>query len=151
MIEWYGRQDVDVYDGRRVYEDCVRMINEEQLGDVIHLHGEKENVYPLISNADILGLFSNYEGLPNAVCEAMLLGKPIMMTRVSDYDILVDQTNGILCDPTIDSIFEGLMHLLSLSPESLEAMGNESLDKAKNLFSLETVMSKWYNLFASLK
>ena len=47
--------------------------------------------------ADFVALFSYVEGLPNAICEALALGKPIIMTRVSDYCSLVSD-NVFLCE-----------------------------------------------------
>ena len=77
----------------------------------------------------------------------MLLGKPIVMTRVSDYDKLVDETNGYLCDwDDSDSIFAAISNLVMLSDEGLLLKGKASKNKAGNMFSAERNIIKWMDL-----
>ncbi len=42
---------------------------------------------------------SYFEGLPNAACEAISCGLPLIISDVCDNKILVDKLNGYLFDP----------------------------------------------------
>src|SRR5690606_17385396 len=96
-INWYGRIEV-VQGDRRAYKESVLLIREHNLDRTIFLNEATKEVADKMNEADVVALFSELEGLPNVICEGMMIGKPIIMTRVSDSDTLIDRTNGILCD-----------------------------------------------------
>ena len=99
-----------------------------------------------MQNSDAVGLFSTVEGLPNTICEAMTIGRPIVMSKVSDYDVLVTD-NGYLCDPErVESIKDALVKLVDTPKEELERMGNASKEKAKKLFSDEAITRQWIDI-----
>lgn len=99
-----------------------------------------------MSICDAVGLFSTVEGLPNTICEAMTIGRPVLMSKVSDYDVLVSE-NGVLCDPSsIESIKGALEKMLSFSTSELEKMGNLSKEKAKRLFSSDVITQQWQEI-----
>ena len=98
-----------------------------------------------------MALFSWLEGLPNVICEGMTIGKPIVMTRVSDYDVLIDETNGFLCDwNDVESIKRVLIKVIHLDRDELLSMGNCSRQKAIELFSRERVINSWINLIEDI-
>ena len=87
------------------------------------------------------------EGLPNAICEGMMNGKPIIMTKVSDYADLVDDTNGVLCDwDNPESIKYALLDAMQWSVDELREKGINSKNKAENLFSSKVIMNQWIKL-----
>lgn len=144
VIDWYGKND----DHRKtVYDKMKEMISEYSLDGSVLLHPAIDGIQNMMNEADIVAVFSKYEGLPNAICEGMMLGKPIIMTRVSDYDVLVDERNGFLCDwnnpETIKDAFERAM---SLTEEVLSQMGACSRVRAENLFSNKSIRCKWTSL-----
>ena len=143
-IDWYGREEV-TSGNTEIYDKAIKEINDNNLGDYITLHGETKDIYNIMNNADMVGLFSTVEGLPNVICEGMMIKKPIIMTKVSDYNILVEN-NGILCEPDSLSIKEALEKALSLKVEELEKMGEISYSKAKELFSIDVIKEQWINL-----
>lgn len=97
-----------------------------------------------MNQADIIGLFSELEGLPNAICEGMMLGKPIIMTHVSDFELLVDENNGFLCDwDNPLSIRDTLRKTINLTNEDLIRMGKNSKEKAEKLFPEEVIINQW--------
>lgn len=139
-IEWYG----SIKSGKSMYERMNRYINENQLKDIVILHDATTDIANRINEADMVGLFSTSEGLPNSICEGMMLGKPVIMTEVSDYDILVNSSNGFLCDANSTlSIKEALCSVAKLTEHELEEMGNSSKHKAQSLFSEKTIIEQW--------
>lgn len=143
-IDWYGSHEVTT-GNTTIYDETQRRVKEYDLGDSIRINGEKKEIYSTMMSADVVGLFSTVEGLPNAICEAMALGKPIIITRVSDYTVLTDG-NGILCDPDPESIANAFRVLLSLPRRELEEMGNVSSEKAKRLFGKDAIIKQWMEI-----
>ena len=142
-IDWYGKND----DHRKiVYDEMCQKIEEYSLCD-ISLYPAVEDIQNKMNAADIVAIFSRYEGLPNAICEGMILGKPIIMTRVSDYTTLVDTSNGFLCDwDKPETIKNALIQAIHLSKDELLRMGEESRLKAKKLFSADSIKKEWMSL-----
>ena len=145
-IDWYGRKEV-VRGDTIAYDEAIELIKQHGLGDVIALHGDTKEIHDRMQEADMIALFSSREGLPNAICEGMTLGKPIIMSKVSDYDVLIDESNGFLCDwDNSESIKNVLIEASSLSVDELRQMGECSERKAKMMFSNETIIDKWIEL-----
>lgn len=142
-IEWYGRKSVN--GSTMVYDETADLILANNLEDTISLYEPTSEIYSKMAAADAIGLFSTVEGLPNAVCEGMMLGKPILMTRISDYNVLIDG-NGLLCDPNPLSIAEILKKFLELSKCERLRMGEISRSKAVRLFSEDVISRQWIDL-----
>ena len=140
-IDWYGRAEVTLGD-TRVYDEAVQRIETYGIHDVIALHPATKQIYPIMNSADFIGLFSTVEGLPNAICEAMMMGKLTIMTRVSDYTTLIEG-NGILCDPTPESIANAFRKALKLTDEEKRQMSIVAREKAQRLFNKESICEQW--------
>lgn len=147
VIDWYGKEEAET-GKREVYDETCRLIEEHKLKESIRLQPATKDIGNRMMEADCVALFSKYEGLPNAICEGMSLGKPIIMTRVSDYGVLVDEgMNGYLCDSdNPESIKEALLKMAIETPERLKEMGVCSKHKASELFSEERVIDQWQKL-----
>ena len=144
-INWYGRKEVTL-GNTEIYDRSKRLIDKYNLSNYICLHEETDEIYRLMSQSDVVGLFSTVEGLPNTICEAMTIGRPIIMSRVSDYRILVSG-NGVLCDPEdTKSIKDALEMMLSYSADKLKRMGKLSRECSKTLFSKEEISRKWLDI-----
>ena len=150
QIDWYGRIEVVAGD-TRAFDEAMAIIQEADISNCLRLHDAEANIYPVIAAADVVGLFSTVEGLPNAICEGMYFGKPIVMTPVSDYEILAGQGNGIVCEGfDAQAIVTALRKCLALSDEEIECMGEKSRKLADTLFSSEVICKQWNDLIAEL-
>lgn len=145
-VDWYGRiPESDTSD--TAYFSTKELIEEESLQDVIKLHDATTEIATKMQEADVVGLFSRVEGLPNAICEGMSLGKPVIMSKVSDYDKFIHPENGLLCDwDNPKSIKEALLKLINLPTQNLLKMGEESKRIAKQLFSQGIVTQHWISV-----
>lgn len=145
-VDWYGR--IEVTNGNtRAYDEAVSLIEENNLQHVIQLHEPTGNIINKMNEADVVALFSELEGLPNAICEGMMIGKPIIMSKVSDYAELVDESNGVLCDwDNPISIKEAILYMTKLTKEELLEKGKQSKMKADKLFSAKVIIDEWIGL-----
>lgn len=139
IVHWYGSNTES-----EAYKETARAIKEFGLDGVIGLHEATKNINDVMNLSDAVMLVSKEEGLPNAICEGMALGKPIIITRVSDYDVLVDETNGVLCDwDNAETIKRAILTLANLSVEQLLEEGRNSSKKAEALFSGDSIADAW--------
>lgn len=90
------------------YKKCV---SDKNLNDIIKFLGSKKNPYPYYKLGDATILSSYYEGFPVVFLESMVLNKPIISTKVSDWDIL-DKKYGIFVENNDDDIYYGMKEFL---------------------------------------
>ena len=142
-IHWYGKANVvDAVDG--VLGMGEKYIKKNGLEECVLLHPATDKIYPIMAEADFISLFSYREGLPNAIIEGMTLKKPVVMTRISDYSVLVDENNGFLCNPdSAESIAEALRKAINTNRDEREKMGQISQEKIKKICSREAVYAQW--------
>jgi len=149
IVECYG--DVESKDNQDyTYPNLKSWIKERGLEQRIILHPATSQIQQVLQHADAIGLFSIFEGLPNAICEGMACGKPIIASNVSDNPKLVESVNGILVDATsVISIHQGLIELLSLSSTQMSEMGQRNREKALLLFNPKVNFERYYNLLTN--
>ena len=148
LIDWFGRR----YEGDSLSPVCKKVeeyIKKHHLETSFVTHDETHDIYTEMAKSDIVALFSTEEGLPNAVCEGMMMGKPIIMTKVSDWKQLVNG-NGIICEGMdAESIASAFRKLISVSNQDLIYMGNKSLKIASDLFNENIITNKWQNVLSN--
>lgn len=66
--------------GGELYEALNNVVNKKCLAEYIDLVGFVDNPYSYIAKADLFVMSSLWEGLPNAMIEAMALGKKVVST-----------------------------------------------------------------------
>ena len=146
-ISWYGNNMTEPYYDNSIV-DCRNFIKDNKLSHLIEFQPASMQIKEAMLIADVIGLFSFFEGLPNAVCEGMALGKPILASAVSDVPLLIeDEVNGKLCNPNdVSSIAEGLRYLISQNNSVLEKMGKRNRAKAIELFDQKKILAQYLEL-----
>lgn len=120
-------------------------IEETGKQDRIRLMGHSGNVPEAIKNASLFVLSSDYEGLPNALMEAMALSLPVVSTDCAGGGarFLIDHgENGLLvpcgdADALADAIRKSLA-----DPVAAKHRGEQAAQKAKT-FTTENVVTQW--------
>ena len=119
----------------------------EKLGrqDRICLMGRSEDVPNAIKSASLFVLSSDYEGLPNALMEAMVLGLPVISTDCSGGGaraLIEDGVDGLIvpCD-NVDALADAIRKSLS-DPDAAKQRGDKAAEKAKG-FSANNIIAQW--------
>jgi glycosyltransferase involved in cell wall biosynthesis len=74
---------------------------ELQLVDAVHFEGVVKNPFPYVARADLFVSASRYEGLSNAILEALVCGTPVVATACPSGigDVIDVRENGWLAKP----------------------------------------------------
>ncbi|MGM0836090.1 MAG: glycosyltransferase [Bacillota bacterium] len=121
----------------------LELINRNNLIDNFILLGKKINPYPIIKASDIYVQPSRYEGKAVTVTEALILGKPILLTNYDTADSqILDGHEGLICEKSDIGIADGLESLLK-SEKTKELISNISKKTYNNEYEIE----KLYKLF----
>lgn len=127
-----------------------QLIDNLGMNNEVFLLGRKSNVMDYLLHATAFALSSNYEGLPNAMLEAMSAGLPIITT---DYFTgaareFVDKDNGFIVPVNdINEMEKAISRLLSMPKEEKLLMGEESKKRVAEL-DISNVSRQWRNLLS---
>ena len=71
-------------------EKLEKQIKENNVSDTFKLLGARENPYPYMKKADVVSLFSRFEGYPMVIEEAKVLNKYILATNTATREALIN-------------------------------------------------------------
>ena len=92
----------------KLYQEKVKEYNLEE---TILFLGRKENPYPYFAMSDCIILSSEYEGYPVVYLESFVLHKPIITTKVSDYE-QVENGRGTVVEKDTQSIYMAMKEFI---------------------------------------
>jgi glycosyltransferase involved in cell wall biosynthesis len=128
------------------------LIRELDLEDAVTLVGVVSNVEDYLQAFDILALFSEHEGMPNAVLEAMAAGKSIVATGAGAIPELLDdgRAGWVVAEATIEAMTSALRSLVE--DETLrQDMGQSAAERVEKFFSLEKSFDKLLQYYRRIK
>ncbi|MEI8185754.1 MAG: glycosyltransferase [Chlorobiaceae bacterium] len=144
VVDWFGY----IPKSPTAFMQVKKFIFENDLYNSMRFYPTTRDIAGEYLNADAVGLFSFFEGLPNAVCEGMACGKPILLSNVCDAGNLVQEgVNGFLCNPASPEDIAAVIHrMASLSDLEREKMGVESRKLAEYLFAEEIIIEQYEHI-----
>jgi teichuronic acid biosynthesis glycosyltransferase TuaC len=108
-----------------------------------------EDMPSYMAASDVLILPSETEGLPTSVQEAMACGIPVIASNVGGIsDLISNGVTGYLASNEVE-MGESLREMMS-SPDSVSLMGKNALDFARENLSLECVVQRIEEVYASI-
>ncbi|MBV5327333.1 MAG: glycosyltransferase family 4 protein [Chlorobium sp.] len=143
IVDWVGAFIDSDY-----MKQTEKLIQEElNLSDFSFL-GPRKDVHELMRRYDALVLPSFHEGLPNAVCEALASGLPVLASNVCDNHVLIqDGETGLLFDPdNPESIADAIEKFSMLTMEEKRTMSLNARKFAVENLSVD-VMAQRYESF----
>ena len=145
--------NLDIYGKGAEEGRLIALINELGLEDYVILKGWQQNVSSSCSEYDAFLLTSNYEGMPNALMEAMAMGLPCISTNCATgpSDLITDNENGILVEVgDVKSLVEKLELLIDSNLSYREKLGKNAHDSISENNNPKTITSKWLDLFVKM-
>ena len=109
----------------------------------VFLPGNKPDVHKEIADAKVFVLSSDYEGLSNALLEAMMMGFPCVSTECAGADeYIINGENGILVPlRDKDSMVNAINYIIENQDAALD-MGEKAKESVSKC-SIEFIMRKW--------
>lgn len=140
-LEFYG-------DGpdRKKYEQLIAELNMQ---DKIILHGRINNPMSEVKKCKFFVFSSKYEGMPNALIEAMAYGMPCIATDCSGGGVralIENGVNGIIVPyGDQDALLSEMIRLSK--DESLGARLGENAYEINDKLEMQNIISMWENFF----
>ena len=141
----------DIYGDGRLRNELQAQIEVEQLEGVVNLPGVKKNILDYEAKAKVFVLTSDYEGLSNALMEAMMLGKICVSTDYEGVDDIIDDgINGIVI-PRGDSrkLASVLVDILLDDGRRYSKLGINAREKMRD-YSTPLILEKWNSVIQNM-
>ncbi|MBS1829591.1 MAG: glycosyltransferase [Acidobacteria bacterium] len=127
-------------------------IRQLQLDHCVELLGARGDVRELMLAADGFVMSSAWEGLPLVLIEASASGLPIVATNVGgNGEIVAGGQTGFLVPPKDSAaLASGMDRMIALDVSRRKEMGVAGLQRAEQYYGIESVLSKWENIYDQL-
>lgn len=121
------------------------------IGDRVRFLGFRSDVPALLAAFDVFVLPSLYEGLPNAVLEAMACGRPVVATAVDGTpEVVEDGVTGLLVPPRDPARLSEALLKTAGSARLRERMGREARRRAVALHGVDRQVDAFHGLYREL-
>lgn len=139
--------------GKRVRADEFVKKCAEEFSDRVIYAGRlvREQLYPLIKNAELCLLPYRFENLSNACIEAMALGKIVVGTNGASFEQLIeDRVSGFLCErDNPESYMQAVREAMAMSEEEKQKMIAKAEERIK-LLSPDVTYQKYYDYYCKV-
>ena len=126
-------------------EELLQYVNAGSLKDNIHFMGLSSTLEVDMADAAMFVLPSNYEGMPNALMEAMALGLPVISTDCpcggSRYWIIPGITGQLVPVKNVDSMAQAMEYYIR-NPQEAEIMGVKAKERLQEA-TLDRIFEQW--------
>lgn len=146
----YPEYTLFIYGEGILMDSLKSQINKLNLEDVVFLPGVVTDVHNKILDSEIFVLSSNYEGLSNALLEAMMMGLPCISTKCAgSTEIIRNKENGILVPiGNKEKLSEAMIKLIE-DRKLAEDIGKNAKETSK-LFESNLVLKQWENVIEDI-
>ncbi len=121
------------------------------LGDHVHFTGRQDDVRSWLAAMDVFVLSSDWEGMPNAVLEAMAVGLPVVATAVGGTpEVVVDGETGLLVPPRDPAALAQAIERLLCDPSLRRRMGEAGRKRVESHFTIEQTIAQTVALYEAL-
>lgn len=145
FYELHNDYILEIYGEGEMEKDLSVYINEKQMNDVIKLKGFCRDVHERIVSASMFVLSSVFEGMPNALIEAMAIGLPCISTNCpcgGPKMLINHKVNGLLVPIGDCNELENAMRYVAENPIQATKMACNAV-KVKELVDVEKITNNW--------
>lgn len=135
-----------IYGEGREREKLEKLIFNLNLENSVELPGRDKNVLNKINSASGFILSSDYEGMPNALIEAMCMGMPVISTDCPSGGprmLIENEINGFLIHVNNADELEEKMMLIANTEVGVKV--GKAAEKLKDQVATERVFEEWKN------
>lgn len=145
LADLYPDVDLHIYgegELKAILQDKIERLN---LNNRIYLHGNVDNVSKVLVSAKCFVMTSDYEGMPNALMEAMAVGVPCIATDCpcgGPKELIKDGLNGLLIPVRNINALKTAMDRILSNVDYAKALGKEG-KKTAVFFEPQKVFKEW--------
>lgn len=130
-------------------ENLLKLADNLNIKDSITIVNSYLNRFELLNLFDIFVFPSLAEGFPNAIIEAMVMGKPVIASNVGGIpEAVIDGETGFLFETESDLINK--LNVLISDEVIREKMGMNGRERAQRVFSLNEKIKEYEELYENL-
>ena len=138
---------LDIYGkGEDAYvNELQKLIDELGMTGRICLCGRTDNMHKVLMESDAFIMSSNYEGMPNALAEAMAVGLVCISTdcKTGPRDLIKDGENGFLTAVgDVDAMAEKIKTVINLDEYEIKKIGTDARTFVTDLCGRENSLNK---------
>lgn len=128
-------------------EEAIKLIDKAYM-DSFRLIGLIPDVESYINVMDVCVLSTFTEGISNSILEYMALGKPVVATDGGGTEeIVINNETGFLVKQSDPFELAAKMEIFLNDPHLRKSFGQEGKDRVKWLFSIETMVNNYVELY----
>lgn len=132
-----------IYGEGTLRRELENLVKEKDLENAVFLPGVVSDIQEKEANAEMFVLSSDFEGMSNALMEAMAIGLPCITTDCAGSDELIEnKKNGLLIKVGDEQGLLDAMLYMAKNREKAEAMGRAARIFS-SVFATENVIAKW--------
>lgn len=130
------------------YAHLLNLAQKEPSHTAIQFLGLRRDVINLLQAADIFVLPTQFEGMSNALLEAMASSLPIITTDIPEnHQVIVHNENGLLYPKNNNNALESAIRRLYSNPKLRHRLGTAARLTINDNFSLDLITAKWANFY----
>lgn len=134
---------LEIYGDGPSEDELRNLVEELGISENVFLPGNVKDLHDKIKTAEIFALSSEYEGMPNALIEAMCLGLPCVSTKVSGAtDLIIHKKNGMLTELDDQEGFKNALLELIENPEMTANISKNAV-KLNEYLELSKILNQW--------
>ena len=135
-LRFFGRGSLE--------SELITQVNNLGLKDSVDFMGNVNDVHHQIRKASLFVLSSDFEGLSNALIEAMMMGLPCISTDCAGSDEIIDnrESGVIVKRGDVIALTEAMSNLID-DRVTADKYSTEAHQRATARFNAETVCRKW--------
>lgn len=146
VLKEYPDYQLIIYGEGPYREELEAHIQQLGVSERVLLPGSTTQLYDSIKSAEIFLLSSDYEGMPNALIEAMCMGLPVISTKVSGAtDLISHSENGLLVELDDRAGFEKAILDMLGDKEKARNMAEKAV-KLNKVLKTENIFQQWLQL-----
>lgn len=137
-----------IYGEGPLRDSLQKIINSLELTDRVLLPGRSNRVIEEMNKSKIFAFSSNYEGMSNAILEAVCVGLPVVTTNVSGAEELVHDGGYVVPIKSEEHFVQSMRSLMNDSALRKE-MGEKNKSRA-HLYKIDSIYSEWEALIKGI-
>ncbi|MDO4940311.1 MAG: glycosyltransferase [Erysipelotrichaceae bacterium] len=127
------------------------LINSKSLQEKVLLPGSVDDVLDKIKSTKLFVLPSNYEGMSNALAEAMCVGLPVISTNVSGAsDLITNNENGLIINIDNKQELINAIDKMLTDEEFSNKCANNATEISKKL-DIDVICDEWLEFISKVK